>query len=133
MILPGLQALLGFQLIAVFNTGFSDRLSSGEQRLHLLALGLIAVAGALVMTPAAYHRHIGPRRVSEQFLTIGSRFLLAAMIPLMIGISLDFYLIARMILHAPVLSAGLAAGLGLLFCFLWLVYPRIKRSREHPP
>ena len=38
MVLPGIQALFGFQLIAVFNEGFSDKLTPGEQKLHLAAI-----------------------------------------------------------------------------------------------
>ena len=49
MVLPGIQALFGFQLIAVFNQGFSEKLSVTEQRLHWLAFGLVAIAIALVM------------------------------------------------------------------------------------
>src|SRR5258705_8073226 len=41
MVLPGIQALFGFQLIVVFNPGFSQKLSAGEQRLHLLAIILL--------------------------------------------------------------------------------------------
>ena len=55
MVLPGIQAFFGFQLIAVFNTGFQD-LTHTEQVLHLIALLLLAVSIALIMTPAAYHR-----------------------------------------------------------------------------
>ena len=55
MVLPGMQALFGFQLIAVFNTTFRESLSSSEKYLHLAAIGLIAVAVALVMAPAALH------------------------------------------------------------------------------
>lgn len=36
MVLPGIQALFGFQLIAVFNNGFS-RLDRAEQGLHYAA------------------------------------------------------------------------------------------------
>lgn len=71
MVLPGLQALFGFQLIAVFSSRFSTDLTPGEQRLHLLAIGLVAVAVALVMGTAAYHRQTGPRRVSAGFLRAG--------------------------------------------------------------
>jgi len=53
MVLPGIQALFGFQLIAVFNTRFHD-FGSLEQILHLVALLLVAFAIALIMTPAAY-------------------------------------------------------------------------------
>ena len=59
MVLPGVQALFGFQLIAVFNAGFSDKLSHAEQCVHLLALALVVVAGALIMSPA---RGLGFRR-----------------------------------------------------------------------
>jgi hypothetical protein len=68
MVLPGIQALFGFQFITVFNASFADKLTSTEQRLHLLALGLVAIAGALVMAPAAYHRQTGPLEVSDHFL-----------------------------------------------------------------
>ena len=46
MVLPGIQALFGFQRIAVFNQGFDEKLTSGEQQLHFLALFLVAVLGA---------------------------------------------------------------------------------------
>ncbi len=55
MVLPGVQAIMGFQLIAVFNQRF-ESLSLGEQILHLVAFALITLAMGLIMTPAAYHR-----------------------------------------------------------------------------
>src|SRR5689334_24698194 len=58
MLLPGIQALFGFQLIAVFNSTFGEKLSPLEQQLHLLAIGLVGVAIALILTPAAYHRQM---------------------------------------------------------------------------
>ena len=36
MVLPGIQALFGFQLIAVFNQGFAQKLSAAEQAFRLL-------------------------------------------------------------------------------------------------
>src|SRR3954466_13004914 len=95
MVLPGVQALFGFQLIAVFNSAFSERLTQPEQCLHLAALALVAISGALVMTPAAYHRETSPREAPESLVVLGGQLLLASMIPLMTGIGLDFYLIAR--------------------------------------
>jgi len=123
MILPGLQALLGFQLIAVFSATFGQ-LSPTEQRIHLVALALLAIAGALVMTPAAYHRQTRPRQVSQHFLLLSGRLLLAALGPLMFGIALDFYLIARIILGQVLLSAALAGGLVVVVGGLWFVFPQ---------
>ncbi|HEX2386013.1 MAG TPA: DUF6328 family protein [Candidatus Binatia bacterium] len=129
MVLPGIQALFGFQLIAVFNQSFGEKLSSGEQALHLAAIGLIAVAVALVMTPAAYHRQAGGRVVTEHFLQISTRLLLWSMLPLALGISIDFYLIARIILGTFAV-AFLAAVLLAVFILLWFALPRVETLKR---
>src|SRR5205823_10297737 len=61
MVLPGIQALFGFQLIAAFNTRFTE-LELADRAVHLSALILVALAIALIMTPAAYHRICEPGR-----------------------------------------------------------------------
>src|SRR5215831_6820754 len=81
MVLPGIQALFGFQLIAVFNSAFHERLSQSDQYVHLIATALVACAIALIMAPAALHRRIGPHHVYESFLYTLSRLLLASMLP----------------------------------------------------
>ncbi len=124
MVLPGIQALFGFQLIAVFNERFSLDLSGGEQVLHLAAIGLIAVAIALIMTPAAYHRQAGAQAVSDTFIRLSTRLLLWSMLPLQAGIGIDFYLIGRLILDST-LAAWLAAALFCVFTALWFVLPRV--------
>src|SRR5258706_5512360 len=53
MVLPGIQALFGFQLIAVFNEGFEKKLYGGEQLLHFVAIILVVLAVAVGMAPAA--------------------------------------------------------------------------------
>ena len=64
MVLPGIQALFGFQLIAVFNRPFFD-LATADRLLHLAALLLVAVAIGLIMAPAAHHRLVHPTVVSS--------------------------------------------------------------------
>jgi hypothetical protein len=130
MITPGVQALLGFQFIAVFSNGFGEQLSHSEQCAHLTALALIAIATAFVMAPAAYHRQAGRRQATERFLVIGSRLLLVAMIALTLGVGIDFYLVARVILDNPTLSALVAAAVVLVFGFLWFVFPRVARRNK---
>lgn len=130
MVLPGIQALFGFQLIAVFSNTFSQTLSGLEQRMHLTALGLVAVAAALVMTPASIHRHIGAREVTDRFITISTRLLVIAMYPLAIGISTDFYLIARVILQSTEIALILALLLLVTCSLLWFVLPRKIGKQE---
>src|SRR5512143_2292850 len=68
MVLPGIQALFGFQLIAVFNQRFAEDLTAVERCMHLAAVGLVAIAVGIVMTPAAMHRHYGGREVTDTFI-----------------------------------------------------------------
>jgi uncharacterized protein DUF6328 len=127
MVLPGIQALFGFQLIAVFNQGFAEKLSPSEQGLHLLAFALVAVATALIITPAAYHRQAEREQVSEYFVRLASRLLTVALLFLMAGTSLDAYLVARIVTGAAGASAVIAGALALVFFGLWFVFPRIGR------
>ena len=130
-VLPGVQALFGFQLIVVFNRSFFLRLTFTEQCLHLAALACVAVSACLVMTPAALHRQSGSMHVSEEFLRVGGRLLLAAMVPLMLGIGIDFFLIAHMVLGEAEPAAAVTALLVAIMAGLWFVFPRAYRRRLH--
>jgi hypothetical protein len=83
MVVPGLQALFGFQLIAIFNRRF-ETLSFRTQALHLAALFLTTISIALIMAPAAYHRIAEPEFGSEFFVHL---------VPLMISLTLDVYIV----------------------------------------
>jgi hypothetical protein len=126
MVLPGIQALFGFQLIAVFNSAFGEKLNPLEQRLHLLAIALVGVAIVIIMTPPAYHRQTGPRDVTQRFIDLATRLMLLSMAPLGLSIGLDFYLISRIILNNVLLSLLLTLGLLTLFILLWFVLPRTE-------
>lgn len=133
MVLPGIQALFGFQLIAVFNNRFGAELAPVDQRVHYAALALVAIAAGLVMTPAAFHRQTRPHEVSDSFLNLASRLLLLSMIPLEIGISLDFYVIGNLIFHSRLIGAIGAAALLAAFSLLWFVFPRLFPKETPEP
>ena len=124
MVLPGIQALFGFQLIAVFNQGFDEKLSPGEQQLHFVALFLVAVSAALVMAPAAIHRQSQQREVSERFIWLSSLLLRMSMLPLALGLSVDVFLIARVVFDAAAAGYAFAGALFAILVGLWYVLPR---------
>ena len=130
MVLPGIQALFGFQLIAAFNARFHD-LDSIDRMVHLSALILIAVAIALIMTPAAYHRICEPGRTSLFFTRLASVLVAAAMLPLLLGISLDIYVVTRMALPERDAPLGIALGSAacVMFFAFWYVFPYWQRLR----
>jgi hypothetical protein len=130
MVLPGIQALFGFQLIAIFNTRFQD-LTLYEQCLHFSSLLLVALAIALIMTPAAYHRIVERGTVSHFFIDLASRLIAIAMIPLMFAIALEVLLLGRLILGRGWASLTAAGGTLAIFAFFWFLYPLFKRNYAH--
>ena len=129
-VVPGMQALFGFQLIAVFSATFKEQVSPAERMLHLVAIVLVTIAIVLVMAPAAVHRQTEQLSVSERFITISSRLLMASMAPLAVGICLDVYLIARIIADSRVVAGVLAGFLLCTFLAFWLLLPRAVRRRD---
>jgi hypothetical protein len=129
MVLPGIQALFGFQLIAVFNQGFGEKLSHADQLVHLAALVLTVVATGLVMTPAALHRQAEPKRVSERFVWLSSNILVAAMYPLAVAVALDVYVVASIVTKSHIAAVALAAALFVVFMALWLIVPWREKRR----
>jgi predicted lysophospholipase L1 biosynthesis ABC-type transport system permease subunit len=127
MVLPGIQALFGFQLIAVFNQGFAEKLSPGQQLIHLAAIALVTVAVALVMTPAALHRQTEPQEVSERFIWLATRLLLASMFPLAFGLCADVYLVAVIITRSEAAAVAIALALLAVLGVLWVFLPRRER------
>src|SRR4029453_16077357 len=129
MLLPGVQAVLGFQLVAVFNQRFQD-LSSGEQVLHLTAFLLMALAMGLVMAPAAYHRQVERGSVSQHFVDLSSALLTLALLPLIAGLGLDAYLIARLILVDEEIAMIVAGGVSMTLLCLWYGLPALGRLQQ---
>ena len=128
MVLPGVQALFGFQLIAVFNQRFSEDLPEPVQWLHFGSLTLVALAAALVMTPAALHRITGVQHVTRAFLERSSTLLLASMGILALGLACDYFVVSWLIFGSPYFAAAAALLLAVL-SVLWFFYPRAQRRR----
>jgi hypothetical protein len=130
MILPGIQALFGFQLIVVFSTTFTEKLDVFEQRLHLIAILLVVLATMIILTQAMYHRQTSEKEVAEEFIRIASRLLLLSMFPIVTSISIEFYLISRVILNNVPLALLFTLVVFSLFLVLWIGLPRIEALRR---
>jgi hypothetical protein len=127
VILPGAQALFGFQLIVILTKSFAT-LPDHARIAHLAALACIALAIVLLIAPAAIHRIAFDGDDDERFLSIASRIVTLALVPLSVGISTELYVAATRLLPgtaAPSWSA--AIGLCLLLG-LWYVAPLALRK-----
>jgi cytochrome bd-type quinol oxidase subunit 2 len=129
VVLPGAQALLGFQFISTLTESF-EKLPLSSRYVHLSSLALVAVSIILLMTPAAYHRIVERGEQTEHFHRFASRILIAAMIPLALGVCGDFFLIVRKVTESTV--AAVVAGLVMLFFFygFWFGFTIYRRNQE---
>jgi hypothetical protein len=127
MVLPGLQALFGFQLIAVFNERFSHDLADPQKRLHLAAVVLTAIAIGLIMAPAAYHRHAERDRVSRYFANYASSLITVAMAPLAVALSIEVTLVSALITENSFISWTIGCVLLTFLTWLWFVFPAYRK------
>lgn len=132
MVLPGLQALFGFQMIAVFNERFAREVGPVDQWLHLGSLLAVALTIGLVMTPAAYHRQVHRDEVTRGLLRVATRLVGAAFAPLSVGLALDLHVVTHLVTGRLGVSVATGAVAGVLLLLLWYGFPawaRWRRSR----
>lgn len=122
VILPGLQAVFGFQTIAVFNERFKD-LETYAQTCHLAGLGLMVIAMAMLMTPAIYYR-AQHGHATSLMVKVSRRMIRGALMPLACGMSLDMLTVISLATNklAPSIAASVLTFLLLLS--LWYLLPR---------
>jgi hypothetical protein len=126
VLLPGGQALLGFQLAVMLTDGFGA-LSFASKFVHALALGCIALAVILLMAPAAFHRISFGGDNTEDFYRLGSGLIIAAAVPLAGGIASDLYVAATKAFETPRAGVGVAAVAAVVLIWLWFIQPLLLR------
>jgi hypothetical protein len=130
VVLPGAQALLGFQLTVTLTNAF-QHLPPSAKHAHAVALCCVGLAIVLLMTPAALHRIAFKGEESKSFLAMGSAFVMTAPLPLAIGIATDIYVAIGKAVESQ--KVGTAAGVAAIcvLLILWYVQPLlIRRQRQ---
>ncbi|HZI11006.1 MAG TPA: DUF6328 family protein [Myxococcus sp.] len=130
MVLPGAQALLGFQIAIILQETF-DALPYSSKLIHLVSLACVALSIFLLMTPSAYHRVVEAGEETEHFHKVASRLLVIATVPLALGLTGECFVVVRKVLDS-VPAALVAAAANLLVCLgLWFGFTLVQRAR-HP-
>jgi hypothetical protein len=133
VVLPGAQALFGFQVSAVLTESFQN-LSGAAKTVHLASLMFIVVAVVLLIAPAAYHRIAARGDADEGVL----RYTVAMMLPaeglIALGLVGDAYVTVGMISRSPSLAFALSAIALVGFLALLYVLPVMaRRGRRRQP
>ena len=121
VILPGLQAVFGFQTAAVFNQRFTH-LESYAKICHLIGLVLIVLAMAMLMTPAVYYR-ARHGNATGRMITVSRKTIRGALIPMSLGFSLDMLTVMSLATDRLALSIGAGVFTLVLFAGLWYIIP----------
>ena len=129
VVLPGAQALLGFQLIAVLTESF-DRLPDMSKYVHLASLGMIALTVVLLMTPAAYHRIVEQGEETEHFHRFASKMVVAALVPLALGLSGGVYVVVQKVTDSTLVSVVAALVTLAIFWELWFGITLYRRTQR---
>lgn len=126
MILPGAQALLGFQFVTFVLSDF-DKLPESSRQVHLASLLLMGISTILLMTPAAFHRLAERGRNTESFHRFAGNILIAALVPLALGICGDLFVVVRKTTQSSLIGV-LVTGAVLAFSYaLWFALPIYRR------
>lgn len=129
VILPGAQALLGFQFIVTLTKSF-EKLSYALKIVHFIGLSALALSIILLIAPAAIHRMTFHGQDSERFHSIGSIIVTLALLPLVVAIVCDIYIaLNRMLNDSTAAGIGAAAAL-LLLMSLWYILPLFLRANH---
>jgi Family of unknown function (DUF6328) len=127
VLLPGAQALFGFQMAVLLTEAFAD-LPASSKFLHAAALCCISVAVILLMAPASFHRITFRGENTESFHRLGSRFVIASAVPLAAGITGDLYVAVTKALDSAAAGAALAIAIAALLVTLWFIQPLMHRN-----
>jgi MFS family permease len=129
VVLPGAQALVGFQFAAVLTDSF-DKLPPMVKLVHIVGLSCIALTTVFLMAPAAFHRIVEEGEDSERLHRFASAMILAAMVFLPLGIAADVFVVADKIFRST--GTALLMSIVTLFIFLgwWFGYMFYKKASD---
>jgi hypothetical protein len=127
IVLPGVQALLGFQFAAYLTQAFA-KLPADARMAHDISLVLLLTSMVLLMTPAPFHRLAEDGRETERLCRLTVRLIALALAALALAVALDVYVAVMAVMNnslAASLAAALAATLALA---VWFAYPLMARG-----
>jgi hypothetical protein len=129
VVLPGAQALFGFQLAIVLTRAF-EQLPKASIIVHAASLFLLAIAVMMLMAPAPYHRIVYAGEDTADMYRVSSTLVTGATVPLGLGLAGDVFVVIAKISGS--FAIGSFTG-GVAFVFLiglWYLYAIIVARRS---
>jgi hypothetical protein len=129
VVLPGAQALFGFQLAIVLTRAF-EQLPKPSIVVHAASLFLVALAVMMLIAPAPYHRIVYAGEDTEDMYRVGSVLVTGATLPLGLGLAGDIYVVIAKISGSFAIGSFIAGSAFVFLTGLWYLYPVIVARRS---
>jgi Family of unknown function (DUF6328) len=126
VVLPGVQVLLAFLLLAPFQPRF-DQLPGSQRNAFFASIACATLATVLLIAPSVHHRLRWRARDKERLLQIGNQVALWGTVFLAAAIVLALYVVTNVLYvsQLALLTAGVAV---VVFGSVWYGLPLIGRS-----
>lgn len=128
IVLPGVQALLGFQFASYLTSAF-EKLPPAAKLVNTGSLLLLVLAMVLLMTPAPYHRLAEGGEHTKHFERVTERLVLAALVPLALGVAGDVFVVTSVVLGSWA-GATIALSCACGMAALWFGLPLMARRHQ---
>ncbi len=126
IVLPGAQALLGFQFMGFFMESFQT-LPRVSQWVHLASLLSIGLCIILLIAPAAFHRIAEHGQTTDRAYRFANNMVIFAGIPLAMGLAGDLYVVTLRTTDSQVFAL-ISVGVTLaLTTSLWYLHPWLQK------
>lgn len=125
-IIPGVQVLFAFLLTAPFSARFHLLDQLGHD-IYAASLVGTALAAAVFLTPAAYHR-LATSSDRATRLRLAIRLTILGMALLAVSVAGAVFVVGRFVFESSAVGGAIAAGVGLTTLGLWFVLPLSRRG-----
>lgn len=129
VILPGIQLLAGFLLIAPFS--FDFRAAPASQRLVYFVAFVSAVsASALTIAPSSQHRIRWREGDKEALLQAANNLTIAGSVALAISMAASVFLVGQLV-YGNFTAAVVMAVLSVAMAWWWFLQPLVRRRNDN--
>lgn len=128
VVLPGVQVLFAFLLIAPFNSTFAD-VTDFERYVYLGTLAATAISTVLLMAPTAHHRVRFRDHDKEFIVTMGNRLTVMGLVSIAVSMC-GAVLLVTSFTFGSVTAAACTTGLALAFIGLWFGLPALRERDD---
>jgi hypothetical protein len=127
VVLPGTQALLGFQLGTILMETFA-KLPRLLETVHFMALALVLISVVALMAPAPFHRIVERGEATERLHRFATGAVLTGMIALAGGIAADLFVVVSWFAGSPKIGAASAFAAFAVLVMTWYLVPLVIRG-----